>query len=143
MPVLFAERIHMAKKKQRPRPNQKAKEAARAKARKAREREFMADNDRSLAEQRRRSEDLLVEMFGPGPEGGYAGWQEYARDLVEDGADRAAAEAYAKPYYEHFEAARLRLFPDIPSNELGDDEYETVDAEVEKILPNPFAVGAL
>jgi hypothetical protein len=143
MPVVFPDRICMAKKKQRPRPNQKAKEAARAKARKAREREFMAGSPIGLEEERRKSAALMVELFGPAPEGGYALWQGYARDLIQDGADPIAAQAYAKEYYEQFEATRLRLFPEISNDELGDMECEAINVEVDKTLPNPFSVGAL
>lgn len=143
MPIVFAERTLMANRKQRPRPNKKAREAARAKARKAREREFMAGSPINLEEERQRSEALMAELFGPAPEGGYALWQGYARDLIQDGADRAAAEAYAKEYYERFETTRLKLFPDISNDELGDIECEAINAEVDNILPNPFSIGAL
>jgi len=85
----------------------------------------------------------MVELFGAVPEGGYALWQGYARDLILDGADRAAAETYAQQYYEHFEAARLRLFPEIANDELGDEECEEINLELDQILPIPFALGAL
>ena len=63
--------------------------------------------------------------------------------LIQDGADPIAAQAYAKEYYEQFEATRLRLFPEISNDELGDTECEAINSEVDKTLPNPFSVGAL
>jgi hypothetical protein len=112
--------------------------STRAERRATVERKERQRDEAFLAASRQEVRDFLLKTYGPEPETGYAEWQRHTVDLMMDGLEQEAAEAYTKEHERLYARFAKELFPDIPERELSDRQIEQVWEKIDEVLPHPI-----